>query len=49
MNEKGRDNKNDFFDDKSRFKYYRPRTTQELEEGYADSEISNRTARITRW
>lgn len=39
MNEKGLNNKNDFFDDKSRFKYYRPRTTQELEDGY-DSEVS---------
>ena len=45
MNERGRDNKNDFFDDKSRFKYYRPRNTQELADGYADSEVSTEPPR----
>ena len=33
-------NVDNFYDDKSRFKYYRARTSKELEEGYAESEVS---------
>ena len=38
-------NVDNFYDDKSRFKYYRARTSKELEEGYAESEVSTEPPR----